>query len=458
MELENEKYFKEASVWKSIFVMAVPSVVIILVMILYNLADMFFIALLEDTSQVAAISLVGPLFSIMAAVATMVGNGGCTMIASAIGAKKLEDAKTYAGVSIWFTIICGLAATVVLLAATDPMLRFLGTTPDAWESAKAYYQVLVAGFVFMLLANTVAMLVRAEGAIKESLVGNLLGTVINIVLDPIFILTFDMGAGGAALATVLGNAVVTLYLFSFIRRKAQIMTLDLKWVRRRPAALGKVLAIGLPNGIGSVLSGFASTFSNQLLALYGTGAIAAMAAAGRGTMITDYLVMAVCMGCQSLISYSYGAGDRKRLREIMRKLLLLVFVMGVSVMALCLIFRQGLIGMFLKEAAAADMGEKMLCILIFTSPLIGIGYLITSYFQALDQPVKAIVISVLRQGALLIPCLYLLNHFFALWGVVWANLLSCVLATLIALIMFLMQSKRISPDKNAMTELPAEKG
>ena len=343
MELENEKYFKDAPVWKSIFVMAVPSVMIILVMILYNLADMFFIAMLNDTAQVAAVSLVGPLFSVMAAVATMVGNGGCTAIAGAIGGGNVRRARVYASVSIWFTIICGLICTLVFLPLENPMLKFLGTTPEAWEPAKAYYRVLVIGFAFMLLANTLAMLVRAEGAIKESLLGNVLGTVINIVLDPIFILVLGMGAGGAALATVIGNGAVTVYLLLFIKRKAKVMCLDPRLARHGGKELGKVLAIGLPNGVGSILSGFASTFSNQLLAGYGTGAIAAMAAAGRGTMIVDYLVMAVCMGCQSIIAYSYGARNMERLREIMRKLLILVAGLGFAVLALCLIFREGLI-------------------------------------------------------------------------------------------------------------------
>ncbi len=283
--MENEKYFKSGPVWKSIFMMAVPSVVIILVMIFYNLADMFFIAMLEDTSQVAAISLVGPVFSVFAAVATMVGNGGCTTIANAFGAKNLEEGKIYASLSIWFTIICGILASALLLLAMNPMLEFLGTTTDAWESAKEYYFVLVAGAVFILLGNTLAMLVRAEGAVKESLIGNIMGTVINLVLDPVFILVFRMGAAGAALATVLGNVATTIYFFVYILHKANIITLDIRYAMKRPAALGRILAIGLPNGIGSVLSGFASTFSNQLLAGYGTSAIAAMAAAGKGTMI-----------------------------------------------------------------------------------------------------------------------------------------------------------------------------
>lgn len=441
--MENEKYFKEAPVWKAIFMMAVPSVVIILVMILYNLADMFFIAMLEDTVQVAAISLVGPVFSIMAAVATMVGNGGCTVIAGAFGAKEIEKGKIYASLSIWFTILTGVLATVLLLAGTDPMLRFLGTTQDAWEPAREYYQVLIAGFTFMLLANTLAMLVRAEGAVKESLIGNLLGTVINIVLDPIFILSLGLGASGAALATVIGNGASALYFLWFIGRKAKVMSLDPRLAWKNPAALKKILAIGLPNGIGSILSGFASTFSNQLLAVYGSGAIAAMAAAGKGIMIDDYLIMAICMGCQALMAYSFGAGDFRRLREIMRKLLLVLFIVGTAVMILCLAFRQEMIGMFLKEEAAAELGVSMMEILIWNSPLIGIGYLITNYFQAANRPVQALIISVLRQGALLIPLLYLMNFFWDMWGVVAANVVSCVLATGVALLMYWKNRKKI---------------
>ena len=440
--MENEKYFKSGPVWKSIFMMAVPSVVIILVMIFYNLADMFFIAMLEDTSQVAAISLVGPVFSVFAAVAPMVGNGGCTTIANAFGAKNLEEGKIYASLSIWFTIICGILASALLLLAMNPMLEFLGTTTDAWESAKEYYFVLVAGAVFILLGNTLAMLVRAEGAVKESLIGNIMGTVINLVLDPVFILVFRMGAAGAALATVLGNVATTIYFFVYILHKANIITLDIRYALKRPAALGRILAIGLPNGIGSVLSGFASTFSNQLLAGYGTSAIAAMAAAGKGTMIIDFLVMAVCMGCQPLLSYSYGAGDFARLKEVMKKLLILLFGMGMTVMVLCLIFRQGLIGVFLKESVVADLGTEMLSVLILSSPLIGIGYLITSYFQAINRPTEAIVISVLRQGALLIPALYLMNLFWQIMGITWAYVVSTVLAVAVAMGMYVFQKKK----------------
>lgn len=447
-QMENEKYFKEGSVWKSIFVMAVPSVVIILVMIFYNLADMFFIAMLNDTAQVAAISLVGPVFSILAAVSMMVGNGGCTTIANAFGAKDLEEGKIYSSTSIWFTVTCGVLVSVILLIAANPMLKFLGTPEDAWIPAREYYNVLIAGSTFILLGNTLAMLVRAEGAMKESLVSNLMGTVINLVLDPLFILVFRMGAAGAALATVLGNVAATIYLAVYILRKANIVSLDIRYAMKKPAAILRVLAIGLPNGIGSVLSGFASTFSNQLLASYGTNAIAAMAAAGKGTMINDYLVMAVCMGCQPLLSYSYGAKDFDRLKEIIKKLLILVFGMGAGVMVLCILFRQGLIGMFLKEAVVAELGVQMLTILMLTSPLIGIGYLVTSYLQAINKPTQAIVLSVLRQGALLIPSLYIMKFLFEIYGIMWAYVVSTVLATAVALGLYFIQKKKAQGDKN----------
>ena len=167
-----------------------------------------------------------------------------------------------------------------------------------------------------------------------------------------------------------------------------------------------------------------------------------MAAAGKGTMIIDFLVMAVCMGCQPLLSYSYGAGDFARLKEVMKKLLILLFGMGMTVMVLCLIFRQGLIGVFLKESVVADLGTEMLSVLILSSPLIGIGYLITSYFQAINRPTEAIVISVLRQGALLIPALYVMNFFWQIMGITWAYVVSTVLAVAVAMGMYVFQKKK----------------
>ena len=431
----------EGCIWKGMLLFALPIMLGSLLQQLYNMVDSVVVGNYVGSS---ALTAVGAGFSIMFLISSLFlgfSMGATIMIAQYVGAGDQGAVGRTVDTIYSALLVIIVPLTLLGVLASGPLLTLIRVPQEAYEQARTYCMVVLGGIIGTLGYNMNSGIMRGLGDSRTPLIFLFIACVINIVLDPIFILILGMGAGGAALATVIGNGAVTVYLLLFIKRKAKVMCLDPRLARHGGKELGKVLAIGLPNGVGSILSGFASTFSNQLLAGYGTGAIAAMAAAGRGTMIVDYLVMAVCMGCQSIIAYSYGARNMERLREIMRKLLILVAGLGFAVLALCLIFREGLIGLFLKEEAAGLMGQQMLCILMLSAPLIGVGYLITSYFQARNCPVKALVISVLRQGALLIPCLYLLNCFWKLWGVVWANTAACILAALIAVGFYLVQKK-----------------
>lgn len=319
--MKNEEMMKSGSVWKAIASMAIPSAVIMILMIFYNIADMFFIARLGDNAQVAAVSVVSPVFSIMSAIAMMLGNGGCTMIAKAFGAGEKDKAKTYSSLCMWTAIVLAVVFIVLALTFVDPLLAFLGAKGDVALYAKKYMIPIVLGSPFMMISTSVALLLRAEGAVMEGFCGNLIGTVVNLILDPIFILVFHWGVAGAALASVAGNALATFYYSYVISKKSQAMSFSLKYARKDVGAIGHILILGLPNAIASILSGFASTFSNQILSGYGTDALAAMAAAGKCTMIATTLVMAVGMGCQALISYNYGAQNIPRLKEVVQQII-----------------------------------------------------------------------------------------------------------------------------------------
>ena len=214
--MQYEKLFRTQSVWKSIFSLAVPSVIIILVMILYNMTDMFFVGQLGDTRQVAAVSVVGPLFSLSAAVATMLGSGGCALIAKALGSDHMQKAKAYASLCFWGAIGFGIVIGAALLSAGKAILPVLGATEEILPYAGIYLYVCALGVPFMLASTTLGTIIRAEGAVKEGMVGNMAATFVNILLDPLFILVFGMGVAGAAAATVIGNLVGTLYYVYFM--------------------------------------------------------------------------------------------------------------------------------------------------------------------------------------------------------------------------------------------------
>ena len=440
----NETLFRDKPVWKAIFSLAIPSVLTILIMVIYNMADMFFIAMLGEDAQVAAVAVVGPVFNLATAVATMLGAGGCAVIANFLGAGKREDARTVCSLCVWCAILFGAIFTASMLIATDPILHYLGATEDMSGFAGTYLRVLAVGSPVMLFSVTMGSVVRAEGLILPGMLSNIVGTVTNIILDPILILWLNMGVTGAATATVIGNLLASAMLVFFTRKKSNILTFSPKPALRRPTLLFHTAAVGLPNGISSILSGFASTFSNQILSAYGSGVIAAMAAAGRATMVITMIQMGICMGVSPLLAYNYGAKNIPRLKEILRKTSLLTFCFGLAATVGCFAGRDMLIGLFLKDSANAAIGKQMMFWLLIASPFLGFYYLSSNFLQAAGNAFLATVISVLRQGALLIPCLYGMHALMGLTGVAAAHTVSDVISVIAALSCLLLQYRKIN--------------
>ena len=429
--MKNEALFRTGSVWKSIISMAVPSIIIILVMVLYNMADMFFVGCLGDTAQVAAVSVVGPVFSILAAVATMLGAGSSAVIARCFGAGEIEQGKICSSLCFWTSFFLGVLVSIGLLVGRVPLLGMLGSNAEIFPYAERYLQVLALGAPCFILSNSMAMLVRAEGAVKEGMIGNLLGTLVNCIFDPLFILVLNFGVSGAA-ASVLGNLVATACYLRYIVKHGTVLTVDFRPALKKPQMLGELLAIGLPNGISSLLAGFASSFSNRLLVTHGTAAVAAMAAAGKTTMVISMIAMAICMGCQPLLAYSYGAGDAKRLKQLLKNLILLTVVFGVLAGAASFAGRNALIRMFIKEEGAFRLGTQLVTYLVLGSPVIGLTYLATNLLQSVGRASGAVVLSLLRQGLLLIPLLYLMNALCGVQGIAAAHLIADVGAAAIS--------------------------
>lgn len=437
--MKNEALFRDKPVWSAIFSLAIPACITILIMTIYNMADMFFIGMLGDTAQVAAVSIVSPMFSLVMAAATMLGVGGCSVIASAIGAGKTEEAKTFSSLCCMAAVLFGILCATVMLSATDPILNMLGANEEIMASARAYMRTLSVGAPFMLFSTAFASILRAEGAIKEGLIGNMAGTVLNIIFDPLFILVLHQGVEGAAVATVIGNMVSSGCYLYYIFKKATVLSVVPRYAMKKPLALLHILAVGLPNGISSLLSGFASTFSNQLLSEYGTNAIAAMAAAGKATMLITMIQMGICMGVQPLMAYNYGAGNVTRLKEVLQKLGVLTVVFGTVVTVGCFLARHTLISLFLKNADAAAMGENVVIFLVIASPIVGFYYLSTNFLQASGSALSATIVSVLRQGGILIPSLYLMERLMGFIGIAAAHAVADVLSTVIAVAVCLWQ-------------------
>lgn len=444
MTEKQEKIFSSGNVWNAIITMAVPAMVSMLVMILYNMADMFFVGRTGDTAQVAAVSVVGPVFTLIMAAGSMLGGGGCALIAKTLGQQDEEAVKLYSSLCCWGGVVIGFLFTAVVLIFRTPLLYFLGTNADIWSYAKTYLTILALGAPVMIFTSTFNNILRSEGAVKEAMAGNLIATVTNIILDPLFILVLGYGVGGAAFATVLGNLAGGCYLIFYLRTHKTALTVSPRYAVKNPAAIGRIIAIGLPNATSSTLVGVANAFANQLLVQYGTVAVAAMAAAGKSTMVISMIQMGICLGVQPLMAYNYGAQNLARLKEILVKLTGLTVVSGSIITLVCLFNGQWIVSLFLKDAAVLELGQRMISLLVISGPFLGLFYIGSNFLQASGNALLAVVVSLLRQGIFLIPLLFVMNHFFGVTGNIWAHVLADTLAAAAAVFLAMRQYRKLS--------------
>lgn len=415
----------QKSPWKAIFSLCVPAMVSILVMMLYNMADMYFVGWLGDYAQVASVSLAGPVFSVLMGISTMIGNGGCTKIAQALGKKDLEQVRKDSALCVWASLVSGVVFAAACVIFCDPLLRFLGANEEMWDYTRSYVLIMALGAPIVLLNHSLGSALRGEGEVNAGMIGGMVSTVSNILLDPVFILVLRLGVGGAAAATVLGNAIALCYYLVHKRRSRGRCVIEFHpRYARDMRELGSILALGLPNAISSVLGGFAGTFSNQMLVGYGTQAVAAMAAASKAVMVVTMVQMGVCMGVQPLLAYCCGGQDWDRLKEISKRVLGLTVGLGGVLTVGIWLGRGWVIGLFIQDAAVAALGEHLASYMLLMGPLIGIYYFSTNFLQAGGNAGGASVASALRQGLLLIPLLYLMNALLHLEGLALAHVIA----------------------------------
>jgi len=424
--------FSTDPVWSSIGKLAVPSMVTMIVMMLYNMADMFFVGLTGDVAQVAAVSMVTPAFSLIMTFSTLVSGGGCTLIARSYGEHKPEQVKVYSSLCFIASVGLGFLLILVVFLLKDQVIALLGANAEVWDHVDAYLSILVLGSPIMMFSATFSSIMGSDGQAKQSMLSNMISTVANIILDPLFILLWDMGVSGAALATVLANCIGALYVIWRIRRSSSALSFSPRHALQNPRALVHIVAYGLPNAINTLMSTVASTVGNRLLIGYGTHAVAAMGAAGKSVRIISYSQLGLCAGVQPMQAYLYGARNAKRLRELLGKMIVLTVIIGSALSLFCLFNSRAVIGIFLKDRQALELGMQMMEIKILAGPLLGLFSLSTGFLQSSGNAAMASFLSLLRQGILFVVLAYILNSLCGVMGNTWAHLLADVLATLVA--------------------------
>lgn len=444
-----EDLFQNAPISRSVFQMAVPTVISSLVLVIYNMADTFFIGQTHDPSQVAAVSLTNAVFVMYMAIAQLLGIGGSAVISILLGKGEQERARSASAFCFYGSLIFGVIAGTAILLFMDPLLAILGSRSETYPYSKDYLYYIAIGAPFILLANTFGHAVRGEGASRASMTGGMIGTIVNIILDPVFILTFHLGTAGAAIATVLGNVFACVYYLYFLTRKSQSMSLQIRYFRNCGQIAGRVLSVGVPAGINSALMSISTILLNNVLVPYGDTAVAAMGIVTKVYLFIVFVHMGISNGIQPLLGYSYGAGNRKRFMGILRFSGVLSVICGSLLTVAYIVFSRQIMGLFIDNSEVVQYGVPMLVAASLAGPVLGLLFLSINSMQALDRPVPATILSLCRQGSFFIPLLFLLDQIFGLNGIIYTQTVSDYLSILIALFMMFTSVKKAFPGGRA---------
>ena len=267
--MDENELMGSMKVSKAVAKMAIPSVISSLVTVVYNMADTFFVGQTGDPLQVAAVSLTNPIFILFMAFANMFGMGGSAAASMALGEKKEKRVKQVSSFITYASLIVGIVFAVILLVGMQPVLQLFGADADTYELAKGYTTYISYGAPFIIWSAAASFVVRADGASREAMTGSMIGTVANIILDPIFISGFGMGAAGAAIATTIGNIMASVYYLWYFCRKSRNISMAFRYFKCGDRILFQVCSAELPTAIFSALMSISTIILNQILVAYG---------------------------------------------------------------------------------------------------------------------------------------------------------------------------------------------
>ncbi|MGN0729667.1 MATE family efflux transporter [Treponema sp.] len=430
-----EKY-NSMSVPRAVMCNIVPAMLAMLMTLIYNLADTFFIAQTHDALQVAAVSIATPVFLIFMSVGNVFGIGGTSVISRALGAGKKDFARKTCSFCMWTSVACGVLLSVAFILFMNPILRMIGASEETLAFTRSYLTIVALGGTFSLVASAYSNILRAEGKAAKAMTGQILGNLLNIVLDPIMILLFGWNIAGAAIATVIGNvAAAMFYIIHYVSGKSSLSISPRDFSGSDGICTG-VLAIGIPASLASVLMSVSQIVMNSLMSGYGDMALAGIGVAMKVTMITGMIALGVGQGVQPLLGFCIGNGNKKRFGSIMKFSLAVATFISTLMTVVCYVFVNQIAGAFLQRGEAFDFSVRFVKILLSTSCLFGGFYVLVNSLQAMGAAKESLVINMSRQGLIYIPSLFILNGLLGVTGLVWAQPVADVLSTVIAVVLY----------------------
>ncbi|MGO5074762.1 MATE family efflux transporter [Clostridium sporogenes] len=456
-KISTAEMMEKESISKVLLKLSVPAIIAMLINAIYNIVDTMFVGMLNNTSAIAAVSIVYPLFMFIGAIGVMFGAGGASYLSRLLGEKKKEEADKTLTSTIIIGCIFSLIFTVISIIFLDKFLLMYGATETIMPYAREYGYTIVLGAVFTIGTGIMSNTIRAEGNSKYSMIATCIGGVINIILDPIFMFKFGMGIKGAAVATVISQIVSFVFLLRYYYSKKSYIKLGIKFFKPTFNMFFEILKIGIPIFVTQVLASFALGFMNLGAKPYGDAAVAAMGIVFRVMSIGFYIVFGIGQGFQPVAGYNYGAKNFTRLKEAVKLSIKWSIISGIVISILFIVFAEGCMLIFTRDREVINIGIKAFRAASLLFPLFGYVNTYAVLYQALGKALGAFILSISRQGIFYIPLIFILPKFIGLEGVIFCQTAADGLAFIETFIMAIWLNKSLKKEMIKETNLDSIK-
>ena len=425
-----EDIFRDLPIPTALRMMILPAVISQLIVLIYNMADTFFVGQTGNPYMVAATSLILPVFNITLCLAGLAGIGGGTLISRLLGRQDHEEARKVSAFSIWLGI--GIAAVFALGIAIfmEPVLDLLGAGENTYTFAKQYVLcVIVVGGIPTVLSNLLANLIRSTGRSKEASTGIVLGGLLNIALDPLFmfvLLPDGYEVLGAGIATCLSNCIALIYFLIVVARMGHgsIITFSPRNGLPRRESIVSVFGVGIPSAVTSFLFDLDYVFIDKLMVSYHDLALAAIGIVLKVERFPLNVGIGICQGMMPLVAYNYSARNRKRMEDSIRLSRSLGLIIAAISIALYELFAVQFANIFISDQQTVSLASQFLRVRVVATPLMFLCFFTVYLFQAFGKGRISLFLGVVRWMCLNIPMLFILNALVGMYGIVWAQVVS----------------------------------
>ncbi|MCL1829789.1 MAG: MATE family efflux transporter [Oscillospiraceae bacterium] len=423
------------------FELAIPAVVSQIISLAYNMADTFFVGRLGDPDQVAAVSLAAPMMLSITAIANLLGIGAASLASRSLGAKDTETAKRATAFGFYAALAVAAALSIFSLLFKAFILDLLGAKGSMRPFNEDYlFWVFSAGAIPALLSMVLSHFIRADGAPRIASIGLSAGALINLVLDPIFIFEFGLGMGvaGAAVATFISNMITLVYFlrYFFINRKNTCAGFNPRLFSLGADIMFPVLKTGLPSMLQTLLASVSNAMLNRLAAPFEGAAVAGLGIVKKVDTIPMSITIGISLGVMPMLGFNHASGAGERLKDAAEKALTISVGFSVLCVLLFELLPEPIVRLFIDDALTVSYGAYFLRVMCVSTPLMAVGFLMITFFQAAGESKPALILSVLRKGAVDIPLMLLLNFLVPLYGLAFVQPAAEFAAMATAAVMF----------------------